>query len=296
MNTTPKTRKLLDRIESHYIKDYFTIILGTMIYAYGITQFLIPHKFVTGGLTGISILLNYAFDLPVSVTIFALNMVLLIISWRILGTEFLIKTIVGVIFLSLFIGFFENIGLEIMMKNDRLLAMLVGSILCGAGIGLVFSVNGSTGGTDIIVMVINHYRNFSPGRLMLFVDLFIVSLSYFIFKSVETIIYGIVLIVIVSTSVDYVINGVRQSVQFFIFSKNYEAIATGINQNLNRGCTILDGMGWYSRTPKKVIVVLAKRTESVAIFRLVKEIDDNAFITQTSVIGVYGEGFDKIKV
>ncbi len=295
MTNTKRTNRLLGRIRNHYIKDYLTIILGAIIYAYGITQFLIPHKFVTGGLTGIAILLNYAFHLPVSITVFVLNMVLILSAWRLLGFQFLLKTIIGVTSLSIFIFFFKNIGLTPVMLDDKPLALIVGGILCGIGIGLVFSVNGSTGGTDIVVMAINHYRNFSPGRLMLFVDLMVVSSSYFIFKSSETIIYGIVIIVIVSTAVDYVINGVRQSVQFFIFSKDYEAIATGINQNLNRGCTILDGMGWYSKAPKKVIVVLAKRTESVAIFRLVKEIDPNAFITQTSVIGVYGEGFDKIK-
>ncbi len=296
MNTTKKTNKLLDKIQTHYIKDYLTIIFGTLMYAFGITQFIMPHQFVTGGLTGIAILFNYALSIPVSSVVLVVNVVLLLISWKILGSQFLIKTIAGVLFLSLFIGVFETLNLDPIMPDERIVSGLIGAILCGVGIGMVFSVNGSTGGVDIIVLIINNYRNFTPGRLMLFVDLIIVSSSYLIFRSVETIVFGILITIIVGNSVDYVINGVRQSVQFFIFSENYEAIATGINQNLNRGCTILDGMGWYSKNPKKVIVVLAKRTESVAIFRLVKEIDDNAFITQTSVIGVYGEGFDKIKV
>ena len=278
-----------------YVKDFFTIFAGTFMYALGITQFIMPHKFVTGGLTGVGVLLNYAFNFPVSASVLILNTILLLISFRILGTEFLIKTIIGVTSLAFFIGMFEGFSWEPIMANEPLIAGLIGAIMCGVGIGLVLSVNGSTGGTDIIVMIINKYRNITPGRTMLLIDLAIVSSSYLIFHSIETIVYGIIIIAVMATSLDWALNGIRQSVQFFIFSSKYDEIATQINLQLHRGCTVLDGIGWYSKQPQKVLLVIAKRSESNSIFRLVKTIDDNAFVSQASVIGVYGKGFDEIK-
>ncbi len=278
-----------------YVKDFFTIFAGTFMYALGITQFIMPHKFVTGGLTGVGVLLNYAFNFPVSASVLILNTILLLISFRILGTEFLIKTIIGVTSLAFFIGMFEGFSWEPIMANEPLIAGLIGAIMCGVGIGLVLSVNGSTGGTDIIVMIINKYRNITPGRTMLLIDLAIVSSSYLIFHSIETIVYGIIIIAVMATSLDWALNGIRQSVQFFIFSSKYDEIATQINLQLHRGCTVLDGIGWYSKQPQKVLLVIAKRSESNSIFRIVKTIDDNAFVSQASVIGVYGKGFDEIK-
>lgn len=291
---TPKSPNY--QLRKFYWKDYLMIILGTFMYAVGITQFIMPHKFVTGGLAGIGVLLNYAFSFPVSLTILIVNVVLIIIAWKILGPQFLIKTIFGVIFLSAFIGMFEALNLEVIMQSEPLIAGMLGAILCGTGIGLVFSVNGSTGGTDVIIMIINKFRNMTPGRTMLVLDVLTVSASYVIFQSVEIIIFGFIIIAIMTTAVDYVINGVRQSVQFFIFSKEYEQIATEINKQLHRGCTVLDGVGWYTKEPLKMLIVIAKRTESVSIFRIVKGVDPEAFISQSSVIGVYGEGFDKIRV
>ena len=290
---TPKTPNYL--LKKFYWKDYLMMFLGTFMYSLGITQFIMPHKFVTGGLAGIGILLNYAFSLPVSVTVLVINALLILIAWRILGPQFLVKTIVGVLSLSTFLGIFEALQLQTIMQSEPLIAGMLGALLCGAGVGLVFSVNGSTGGTDIVIMIINKYRNVTPGRTMLLIDLMIVGTSYAIFQSIETIIFGFIIIAIMTTSVDYVINGVRQSVQFFIFSQQYEQIATEINSQLHRGCTVLDGIGWYSKQSQKVLVVMAKRTESVSIFRIVKGIDPKAFVSQTSVIGVYGEGFDKIR-
>ncbi len=284
------------QLKSFYWKDYLMIILGTFMYSVGITQFIMPHKFVTGGLAGVGVLLNYAISIPVSLTILIINVILIIIAWRILGSQFLAKTIAGVICLSSFIGMFEALNLQAIMESEPLIAGMIGALLCGSGIGLVFSVNGSTGGTDIIIMIVNKYRNFTPGRTMLIIDVLIVSTSFFIFQSVETIIYGFIIIAIMTTTIDYVINGVRQSVQFFIFSREYDQIADEITRQLHRGCTVLDGVGWYSQQSVKVLVVMAKRTESVSIFRIVKGIDDNAFISQSSVIGVYGEGFDRIRI
>lgn len=278
-----------------YWKDYLTILLGTFTYSLGVTQFIIPHEFVLGGLTGMGVLLNYAFDIPVSLSVLALNSVLLLLSFRILGGDFLIKTVVGVVSLSGFLAMFESFNWVPIMMEEPLMAGLIGSLIGGTGIGMVMSVNGSTGGTDIIVLIINKFRNVTPGRTMLIVDLVIVASSYIIFRSIETIVLGIIIIAVMSTCVDWVLNGIRQSVQFLIVSKHHEEIASQIGIQLHRGCTVLDGTGFYTKQPQKVLMIMAKKSESNTIFRIVKSIDDQAFISQGSVIGVYGLGFDRIK-
>ncbi len=282
-------------LKRFYWKDYLVIVIGTFMYALGITQFIMPHHFVMGGLTGVAVILNYAFGLPVSVMVFVMNGVLLLASFKILGLDFLVKTVVGVALLSGFIGMFESFKWTPIMMEEPLMAGLIGSIVAGSGVGLVLSVNGSSGGTDIVVLIINKYYNVTPGRSMLFVDLIVISSSYLIFRSIETIVFGIIIIAVMATSVDWVLNGIRQSVQFLIFSNKYEEIATQVNHQLNRGCTVLDGVGWYSKKPQKVILIMAKRSESNSIFRLVKQIDSNAFISQSNVVGVYGQGFDRMK-
>lgn len=282
-------------LKRFYWKDYLTIFSGTFMYALGVTQFIMPHQFVMGGLTGVAVLLNYAFGFPVSLMVLIMNALLLLMAFRILGTEFLVKTIVGVASLSLFIGMFERLQWQPIMTDEPLIAGLIGGIMAGAGVGLVMSVNGSSGGTDIIVLVINKYRHITPGRTLLLVDLVIVGSSLLVFRSVETVVFGIIILAVMSTSVDWVLNGIRQSVQFLIFSNRYEEIATQINLQLHRGCTVLDGTGWYTKQPQKVLLVMAKRSESTSIFRLVKQIDKNAFISQSNVVGVYGEGFDRMK-
>lgn len=282
-------------LKKFYWKDYLTIIVGAFMYALGVTQFIIPHQFVIGGLTGVAVLLNYAFNLPVSVLVLVMNAVLLLLAFRILGSEFLIKTIVSVILLSLFIGMFEQVQWDPIMTDEPLMAGLIGAIMAGSGVGLMMSVNGSSGGTDIIVLIISKFRHITPGRTMLLVDLVIVGSSFFIFGSVETIVFGIIIIAVMATSVDWMLSGIRQSVQFFIFSSRYEEIATQINSQLHRGCTVLDATGWYTQQPQKVLLVMAKQSESTSIFRLVKQIDKEAFISQSNVVGVYGEGFDRMK-
>ena len=282
-------------LKRFYWKDYLIIVLGTFMYALGVTQFIMPHHFVMGGLTGIAVLFNYAFGLPVSLMVFVMNGLLLLVAFKVLGWQFLVKTVVGVSLLTAFLGMFESFQWEPIMMDEPLMAGLIGAIVAGSGVGLVMSVNGSSGGTDIIVLVINKYRNITPGRTMLFVDLVIVASSFLIFKSMETIVFGVIIIAVMATSVDWMLNGIRQSVQFFIFSTQYEEIATQINLQLHRGCTVLDGVGWYSQKPQKVLLVMAKRNESNSIFRLVKQIDSSAFISQSNVVGVYGQGFDRMK-
>ena len=181
------------------------------------------------------------------------------------------------------------------IQGEPFMSIVISGLLCGAGLGIVFSAGGSTGGTDIIGAVINKYRNVSIGRALFFCDIFIIGSSWLIFRSVDKIVFGFVEMAINNYVLDKVLNANNQSIQFLIFSKKHEEIAARILEDLHRGCTLLDGMGGYSKEPVKAIVLLAKSRESVTIFRLIKSIDPQAFISQTSVRGVYGEGFDPIR-
>lgn len=279
------------------VKEYVFIAFGLLMYAGAWKGFLLPHQITGGGVTGIGALVYYATGLPVSVTFFSINAVLLLIAIRTLGIKFSLRTIYGVGILTLFFSVLPQaqVGTFVGEKED-FMACVIGGLLSGVGIGIVFLNNGSSGGTDIIAKVVNKYRNITLGRILLYCDVLIISSSYFLkIGSLERIVYGLTALTITTLTVDMVINGVRQSVQFFIFSKNYEEIASRINTEVHRGVTILDGMGWYSKEPVKVITVIARKNESIRIFRIVKECDPNAFISQSSAIGVYGEGFDVIK-
>lgn len=274
------------------------ILLGTLLYGFGFTAFILSNEIVTGGVSGICALIFFATNeaIPVSVSYFAINAVLLLAALKILGIKFLVKTIFGVCSLSLSLSLFEwLLRGTVIIEGEPFMSILIGAFLCGLGLGLVFSANGSTGGTDIVGAVINKYKNISIGRAMLFCDFLVIGSSYFVFHDIQKIVFGLVEMFVAIYVLDMVLNGNRQSVQFLIFSQKYDEIAESIIKDLDRGCTILDGEGGYSRKPVKVVVLLAKKSESVAIFRLVKQIDHRAFISQSIVRGVYGEGFDQIK-
>ena len=279
------------------IREYVLIAFGLLMYAGAWKAFLLPHQITGGGVTGVGALVYYATGLPISITYFSINAVLLLIAIRSIGLKFSLRTIYGVAVMTLFFTVLpQAVPGTFVGKDDNFMACVIGGLLSGAGVGIVFLANGSSGGTDIIAKVVNKYRNVTLGRILLYCDVLIICSSYFLkIGSIERIVYGLTAMAISTVAVDMVINGVRQSVQFFIFSKEYEAIATRINLDVHRGVTILDGMGWYSKEPVKVITVVARKNESIKIFRIVKDIDPNAFISQSSVIGVYGEGFDVIK-
>ena len=184
-----------------------------------------------------------------------------------------------------------------LVGDEPFMAVIVGAALCGMGLGIAFTHNGSTGGTDIIAAIVNKYRDITFGRMTMLCDLCIISSSSFIpGYTIEKVIFGYSTLIVIGLCIDYVVNNARQSVQFLIFSKEYEKISDAVTHQLHRGVTLLNGVGWYSKRDVKVIVILAKKRESTNIFRLVKAIDPNAFVSQSAVIGVFGEGFDKIKV
>ena len=279
------------------VKDYMVIIFGLLLYALGWVGFLLPNEITTGGVTGIAALIYYGTKIPVSVSYFTINVVLLLAAIKVLGLKFFVRTIFSVFMCSFFLGILPEFIPHSLVEEQPFMSAIIGGILCGLGVGLVFVSNGSTGGTDIIAAIVNKYRDITFGRMTMLCDLCIISSSSFIpGYTIEKVIFGYSTLIVIGLCIDYVVNNARQSVQFLIFSKEYEKISDAVTHQLHRGVTLLDGVGWYSKRDVKVIVILAKKRESTNIFRLVKAIDPNAFVSQSAVIGVFGEGFDKIKV
>ena len=280
----------------HPFKDYILIVLGTILYAFSFVGFVLPNEIVPGGLTGISSLLYYVTHIHVSITYACVNVFLLFIAFKILGRRFVLNSLFGIISVTLVLIFLEwLLEGKTIVEEQPFMSVIIGAALCGAGLGIIFSANGSTGGTDIIGSMINKYKNVSIGRALLYCDFFIIASSYLVFHDIEKIVYGYVFMFIEMYVLDQVLNANNQSVQFLIFSQKHEEIVEAIIKELGRGCTVLDGQGGFSKEPVRVVVLLAKKKESSMIFRLIKSIDEQAFISQSNVRGVYGEGFDSIK-
>ncbi len=277
------------------LKAYSIITLGLFINALGWTAFLIPAEITGGGMTGVATLIFYATGVPVWIPYLIINVVLILISIKVLGRNFGVKTVYATLVLTLFFSILQKIIVEPII-TEGFMSSVVGGIMAGVGVGIVFSQGGSTGGTDIIAMIINKYRNISPGKIILYADVIIISSSFLIFKSIEKIVYGYVTMAVTAYAIDLVLTGAKRTVQLFIFSKMYEKIAEKIAIDVNRGITMIDGKGWYSKKESKILMVLVKKQESNNILRIIKEIDPDAFISVNSVMGVYGRGFDRIKV
>ena len=292
-----KTTALRQGFKNSY-KDLTFITIGIFMYAVGYCAFILPETVVMGGVSGISALLYYAFKIPAGTSILVLNATMLLIAMRALTRQFVVRTVIGVGIISVLVSilqpFFEHHPL-ITAGEDKFMHVLIGGMLSGAGLGLVFSHNGSTGGTDIITMLLNKYFRVSFGRAIQFVDCTIISSSYFLFHSTETIVYGVVFTLVASYVCDYVVNGTRQTVQFLIVSKKYAEIADVINTHVKRGVTLVEGKGWYSKQQVDMLIVLTRRYESQDVFNLINQIDPDALVSQTVCHGVFGEGFDKIQ-
>lgn len=287
----------------HEVNDYLVITFGLLLYALGWTAFLLPYQISTGGLTGISAIVYYMTGIELQNTYFVVNFVFLIFAVKILGFKFCIKTIYAVFALTFFLWGLQRLlrdeaGVlpQLLGEGQDFMACLIGAALCGFGMAQVFLHRGSTGGTDIIAAIVNKYKNVTMGRMILYCDIFIISSCYFLFHDWKRVLFGFVTMIVLSVVIDYVMNYVQQSVQFFIISKKYDQICKAIIEDIDRGATLIDGTGCYSGKPVKIIMVLAKRHQSIDIFRLVKAIDPDAFISQSKVAGVFGEGFDSIKV
>ena len=294
--STAQKKATIKKILNSEIFDYVMIAIGMMGYGMGWTLFLLPNDITTGGVAGVSSLLYWGVNIPVQVSYFGVNALLLLGALKVLGFRFCLKTIYAVGVLTLMLSFLTSLGKEMHLLDDQpFMASIIGAIFCGSGVGLGLSFNGSTGGTDIIAAIVNKYRDISLGRVILLCDIIIITCSYLVFHDFEKVIYGYVVLCITAFCIDQVVNSRRSSVQFFIISRHYEEIARRINQEPHRGVTVLDAQGFYSGQDIKMLFVLAKKRQSSEIFHIINEVDPTAFVSQSRVIGVYGEGFDHFK-
>ncbi|GAB6976635.1 YitT family protein [Prevotella falsenii] len=280
------------------ILDYIMIAIGCFSYSIGWTIFLLPNNISTGGVAGLSSIFFWGLNIPVSVTYFVMNAILLGIALRSLGLRFCIKTIYGVLVMTFTVGFMREFFPNPTILSDQpFMVALIGSLFCGLGLGFCLSYNGSTGGSDIVAAIVNKYHDISLGRVLVLVDTTIVTLSYVVLKDWEQVIYGYVCLVITSFVLDQVVNSGRRSVQFLIISERYEEICKQITETPpHRGCTTIDAHGYYSGQNTKVVLVVTRQREARMLYHLINDIDPHAFVTQSQVMGVFGHGFDKFKV
>ena len=287
------------------IKDYVQMTFGVVIFALGYTTFLLPYQIISGGVSGVSTLVYYSTGIHANYTYFFVNIFLLLLAIRVMGWRYFVRTIYGIAIASFLIGVFQEFytmetpeGTTEFMRivgDQTFMAAVIGGLMEGLGLAIVFLAGGSTGGTDIIASCINKYWNITLGRMLLFIDIVIVGCSYFLSRNIEMVVIGYVTMVISMNFLDYIINGARQSVQFIIISNKHDEIATLVATRIGRGVTVLNGEGWYSKEGRQVLLIMAKKYESRHIFRLIHETDPCAFVTMSNVEGVFGEGFDKIK-
>ena len=313
------------------IQEWALVTLGILIYVTGWSIFLMPNNLVGGGVSGIASMVQYATDgtIQMGYTYFALNAILIVAAVVVIGMGFGAKTIYAIILASFGLRFLPGlIPPEIIqtlaLQNGKLMSTLCGGLMAGIGIGMSISNGGSTGGTDIIALIWTKYRNVSPGKVILYLD-FIIILSSLLIPSfvsdidpetgkqllgadgkplthlmpfsekVTTVIYGLILVTVNSNVIDKYLSGSQQSVQLFILSKKYKEIADSITHDLHRGVTVLDGKGWYTKEPAEVLMVITRKTDVNLFLRQIKAIDPSAFLSVSSVNGVYGRGFEAIK-
>ncbi|MDD3281501.1 MAG: YitT family protein [Bacteroidales bacterium] len=276
-------------------KNYFFILLGVAIFAFAWTAFLLPSELVGGGVSGISSLIYFATGFPVGISTFIFNIILVIFAIKILGPGFGIRTVICIFMLSLSFTVLQPLFTKPLV-DDTFLCALIGAMLSGVGVGIAINFGGNTGGTDILALIIGKYRNISYGRITLYINILIVSSSYFVVGSVEKLVYSFVVMIAYVFASDLMIDGFRQTYQIMVFSDKNEEIAAAINTELNRGATFIKGYGAYSKKETDILLVLAHKPDKRVIIKIIKNIDVNAFISIAKTNSVYGKNFDEIKL
>ena len=276
--------------------DYFLMTVGSVIFCMAWTSFIIPNGLASGGLTGFCTIIQYGTGIPVGVTYPILNVVLLLLGFLALGKGFGFKTVYVIALTSILFEVLPKFPqLEVLM-NEKLLVALVGSGMESIGIGLVLLRGGSTGGTDIVAMIINKYWPVSPGRVYLLTDIVIITCLLFVpGKGFVDMIYAYVLMLGFSFGVDYVLLGNKSSVQILVFSSKYKEIADHIISEVDRGVTALQSVGWYSQKESKVLLIIARKQQMNEVVNEIKSIDKSAFISVSTAMSVFGEGFEEVK-
>ena len=282
------------------LKEFLVIIISTIPYALAVNQLLVPHAIVGGGVTGLCEIIYFATNayVPIWLSSAAINILLLIIAALTVGWRYALRTIWGVMWLTIWLKIIPIA--QVPLLTDPFMAVVIGGLFNGCFLGICFLNNGSTGGTDIIAMIVNKYHHLPMGRVLLFADMTVIASAFFLPTiqaagtqgAIEKILFGLTYTFMASTAVDWIMNRMRQSVQFMIFTQKPEEIAQAIITQVHRGCTFLDGQGGYNKQPMKVVTCIARSYESATIFRLVRAIDPKAFVSQSQVRGVFGQGFD----
>ncbi|HPE40715.1 MAG TPA: YitT family protein [Bacteroidales bacterium] len=278
------------------IRNYFMICVGLSIFALGWTAFLIPAEMTGGGVSGIAAIIYFATkSIPMGVSTFVINAILLAIAWRILGTKFCINTLFCTVVLSLFFGLGQSIFTK-QIIDDPFMAAAIGGALSAFGVGIAINYGGNTGGTDIVAMMIGKYRNISYGKTTLYTNLVIIASSYFAVGSIQKLVYSMVVMFVYIFVSDIVIEGYKQTFQFMVFSKKNQEIADKINSDLHRGATFLKGYGSYTKNDSDVLLIMAHRNDKAQIMKLIKYTDPTAFVSITKTSSVFGKNFDNIKI
>lgn len=295
------------------LKEYALITLGVVSYALGWTIFLLPNNLIGGGVSGFASIVYYATGIQMGATYLVLNILLILIGTKILGTGFGGKTIYAIFMTAIMLGLMPKLIPadfihEFTLSNGKLICTFIGGIIAGVGIGLSISQEGSTGGTDIVALIWCRFHAASPGRVILIIDVGII-LSSLLFPSytdngellpfaekLAVVVYGLIQVTVSGYAIDLYLSGSKQSVQAFIFTKKIEQMADAIAFDMKRGVTVIQAKGWYSKEDRQVLMVVTRKTDLNLLLRYVKTIDPDAFLSVSSVMGVYGQGFDTIKL
>ncbi len=281
-------------------KTYSILTVGVFLYAFSWIAFIIPKGIAGGGVTGISSIIFYATNelIPISLSYLVINVVLLAGGTMILGKGFGFKTIYCILCASLMFEVLPQFEWITTLSDipDKFINAIIGGGISAFGIAAIFMQGGSTGGTDIIAIVLSKYRDNSPGKIFMYCDLIIIGSIYFLpGKGLQDIVYGYIVMVSFTYLLDQLLTGSKQSVQIIIFSSKYKEIGDMLTTEMNRGVTALNSVGWYSKQEGKVLIVIARKAQLPQITAGIKEVDNRAFISVCSAMGVYGEGFDVVK-
>ena len=285
------------------VSDYMLLLVGAMFYTVGWGAFMPPYQITIGGVAGVSSIVYFVTNIPADYVYFVINAVLMLSALKVLGFKFMLKTIFTIVSVTLMLRVVQTLLmqddgtlLQLMGPSESFMACILGSVLTGLGLGFIFIHNGSTGGTDIVAAIVNKYHSdVSLGRVLTICDIVIVSSCYFIFYDWRRVVFGFCTLFVMYYVMDYFMERQRHSVQFFIVTKKYDEISHAINEKVDRGCTLLTSEGSYTHEQSKVVMCLARRYESDRIFELINEIDPNAFVSMSRVVGVFGEGFARIQ-
>ena len=303
------------------VKEYTLMALGMFLYSFGWICCILPANAAGGGATGLSLLLYHITGGAISIgtMVLIINAILLIIAGFVVGWNFGIKTIYCVVVMSVIMHFLQvwfttpdgwiaqiitvrdaltvpdGTIVDLFNLNNRLLSTILGGICSGVGVAMCFQQGGSTGGSDIVVMIVNKFYTISYGKFIRYTDGVIISSALFLPNvGIDGVIYGFVMVVIFSYTVDMILSGNQQSSQIFIICKDYKAMADAINNEAKRGATVVDSMGWYSKENSKMVMCVCRKRDLAMVLKIVRNVDPEAFITIGSVMGVYGKGFEAL--